>query len=159
MAWQSCSGCRGGGMCPLQSASRKRACLWRSRVCRSCCDHRVSCWVKSFFRRFLCDRTKDIGRSFRLVVRLANSRTHGPASSISPAQNRPRAPRRSTASDSTDTPVSQSRALARCRPVIKLQRERARRCCPLRRRCPALDPRLTLAIDPLLLDRTGGRSS
>lgn len=67
--------------------------------------------------------SKDVGRSFWLV-RLANGQTCGPASSISPAQSRPRALRRSTASDSTDTPVSQSRALARCRPVIKLPRGR-----------------------------------
>jgi hypothetical protein len=49
-------------------------------------------------------RSKHVARSFWLV-RLANGQTYGPASSISPAQSRPRALRRSTASDSADTPV------------------------------------------------------
>jgi hypothetical protein len=147
-------------MCPLQSASNEWSCGAAVSVGRVVIVV-VSRRLKSCFRRFLWDRNMSLVRSGSFV-RLANGQTYGPASSISPAQSRPRALRRSTASDSAHSrhpsPVSHSRALARCRPVIKLPK-RARRCCPLRRRRPAFDPRRALAIDSLLLDCTVGCSS
>ena len=107
-------------MCPCNLLAAKWACGAAASVGRVVV---VSYRIGSRASSAVSLGSKDVGRSFWLV-RLANGQTCGPASSISPAQSRPRALRRSTASDSTDTPVSQSRALARCRPVIKLPRGR-----------------------------------
>jgi hypothetical protein len=99
----------GSGMCPLQFASNEWSCgaAVYANVCRSCCDRGriASCRVgsRASFSSFPL-RSKHVARSSWLV-RLANGQTYGPASSISPAQSRPRALRRSTASDSADTPV------------------------------------------------------